>query len=557
MRKITVFLIALILFQNCYAQKKYYSNPILAGFYPDPSICKVGDDYYLVNSSFAYYPGLPLFHSKDLVNWKQIGYAMNRPGQLNLTGAGVSRGLFAPTIRYYKGLFYIVCTLIDKGGNFVITAKDPAGPWSDPTWLKEVNGIDPSLFFNENDSAYIIYNSNPPDNKSLYNGHRTIRMRSFDYINLKVGDDEKIIVNGGTDISKKPIWIEGPHIYKINGWYYLMCAEGGTGYDHSEVIFRSKEVWGPYVSYENNPILTQRTLDTTRKNPITSTGHADLVETNEGNWYAVFLGCRPYEDDYYNTGRETFMAPVKWKDGWPIINPDFKEVQYRYPLPMASAKNVTNSFGGNAFYHDDFNPSELNYRWQFLRTMNEKWYSLNDKKGFLTIDLRPETCNKRVNPAFIAHRQQNLSCEATTSLQFSATSENEKAGLVIFQNETHYYYLCKSVENNEPVIQLYKSKADTIELITKLVLLRSDKEVQLKIKADRNSYSFYFSTDNKNWTPLKDNVDGKFLSTKVAGGFVGSMFALYATTLGKESKSKAYFDWFEYKGQDEVYEWSN
>ena len=548
MRRIIISLLVFVFINTVNAQK-YYTNPILAGFYPDPSICKVGNDYYLVNSSFSYYPGLPIFHSKDLVNWKQIGYAMNRPEQLSLSG-GVSRGLFAPTIRYYKDNYYIVCTLVDGGGNFVIKAKDPAGPWSDPTWLKEVNGIDPSLFFDMNDSAYIVYNSNPPDNKSLYNGHRTIRMRSFDYKNLKVGDDEKIIVNGGTDISKRPVWIEGPHIYKINGWYYLMCAEGGTGYDHSEVIFRSKEVGGPYVSYENNPILTQRTLDTTRKDPVTSTGHADLVETNEGKWYAVFLGCRPYEGDYYNTGRETFMAPVKWKDGWPIINPDFKEIQYRYPVPLSSTKTVSNSFGGNAFYHDDFNSPELNYRWEFLRTVNEKWYSLSERKGFLTIDLRPESCNKRVNPSSIAHRQQNLNCVAMTSLQFSANSENEKAGLTIFQNETHYYYLCKSIENNEPVIQLYRSKADTVELITKAVLPSSTKEIQLKIKANRNNYSFYFSTNNKSWTLLKENVDGKFLSTKTAGGFVGSMFGLYATSLGKETTNKAYFNWFDYKGND-------
>ena len=272
-----------------------YVNPILAGFYPDPSICRVGSDYDLVTSSFSYFPGLPLFHSRDLVSWQQIGHAMDRPEQLDLADAGVSRGLFAPTIRYYKGLFYIVCTLIDKGGNFVITAKNPKGPWSNPVWLKNVDGIDPSLYFDEStDRAWIIYNSIPPGNKSLYDGHRTIRMRSFDYKNLKAGDDEIVVINGGTDITKKPIWIEAPHIYKINDWYYLLCAEGGTGYDHSEVAFRSKNPEGPYESFGGNPILTQRHLDPNRKDPVTTTGHADLVQTPEGKWYAVFLGCRPY-----------------------------------------------------------------------------------------------------------------------------------------------------------------------------------------------------------------------------------------------------------------------
>jgi xylan 1,4-beta-xylosidase len=262
------------------AQKEaYYTNPILAGFYPDPSICQAGDDYYIVNSSFAYYPGLPIFHSKDLVSWRQIGHALDRPEQLPLIGAGVSRGLFAPAISYYKGTFYIVCTLIDRGGNFVITATNPAGPWSNPVYLKEVAGIDPSLFFDEStDKAYIVYNSEPPGNKTLWNGHRTIRQYEFDYRNKKVVGEEKLLVNGGVDTSKHPVWIEAPHIYHINDWYYLMCAEGGTGYNHSEVIFRSKSPEGPFVPWEGNPILTQRHLDRKRKNPVTTAGHADLVQ---------------------------------------------------------------------------------------------------------------------------------------------------------------------------------------------------------------------------------------------------------------------------------------
>src|SRR4051812_36954990 len=175
MRNIFFIVLSLLSFSLSAQQQGNYTNPVLAGFYPDPSICRVGKDYYIVNSSFAYYPGLPIFHSTDLVSWKQVGNAMNRPEQLPLLGAGVSRGLFAPTIRYYNGLYYLVCTLIDKGGNFVITAKNPAGPWSNPFWLKNVDGIDPSLFFDESTGkAYIIYNSVPPDNKSLWEGHRSI-----------------------------------------------------------------------------------------------------------------------------------------------------------------------------------------------------------------------------------------------------------------------------------------------------------------------------------------------------------------------------------------------
>ncbi len=343
---------------------QYFVNPILSGFYPDPSICKAGKDYYLVNSSFAYYPGLPIFHSNDLVNWQQIGSALNRPEQLNLKGAGVSRGLFAPAITYHKGVFYIVCTLIDKGGNFVITATNPKGPWSNPVWLPEINGIDPSLFFDENDKAYILYNSIPPDNISKHDGHRTIRINAFDYKQLKVISDNKIIINGGTDMAKKTVWIEGPHLFKKDNWYYLICAEGGTGFNHSEVVFRTKDLNEPFVSFEKNPILTQRHLDKDRKNPITTTGHADFVEDNQGNWWAVFLGCRPYEKNFVNTGRETFMAPVEWKDGWPIINPNFEEIQYQYPIVSKRKKDIE-PFNGNYLFRDDFNSSTLNHRYLF------------------------------------------------------------------------------------------------------------------------------------------------------------------------------------------------
>jgi xylan 1,4-beta-xylosidase len=546
--------LALLLFVSIltFAQQKgTYSNPILAGFYPDPSICRVGSDYYIVNSSFAYYPGLPIFHSKDLVNWKQIANAMNRPEQLPLIGAGVSRGLFAPAINYHNGLYYIVCTLIDKGGNFVITAKDPAGPWSDPTWLKEVDGIDPSLFFDKDDKAYIVYNSNPPNNKSLWDGHRTIRMREFDYKKLKVTGEEKLIIDGGTNISKKPVWIEGPHIYKIKDWYYLLCAEGGTEYNHSEVVFRSKHAEGPYVAYENNPILTQRHLDPSRKNPITTTGHADLVETPAGEWYAVFLGCRPYQEDYYNIGRETFMVPVKWENEWPIITKGDEEVQYTYPLPKG-AKQSNNLFNGNFRFKDEFENAPLNHRYIFLRTVTDQWYSTTGKRGALAIQLRPETVSGTGNPSFIGFRQQHHQGTATTALDFTAANENEKAGLIIFQSENNFYYLCKSISDNKPVVQLCQSTTTGDMKLLASENLSINQKVYLRIVADKAVYSMQFSTDLKKWNKLKD-VDARFLSTKTAGGFVGSVYALYATSNGKNSNNKAYYDWFEYVGNDDVY----
>lgn len=541
---VILFSIAFIL-----ANAQSFQNPILAGYYPDPSICRAGDDYYIVNSSFAYYPGLPLFHSKDLLNWKQIGYAMNRPEQLNLDGAGVSRGLFAPSITYHNGTFYIICTEVSKLGNFVITAKDPKGPWSNPVSLPQVNGIDPSIFFDDNGKAYVVFNSIPPNNISMHDGHRTIRMFEFDAVNLKVIGEEKLLINGGTDMAKKPVWIEGPHLIKKDGWYYLICAEGGTGYNHSEVVFRSKSPEGPFVSYEKNPILTQRHLDPKRMNPITTTGHADFVEGKDGKWWGVFLGCRPYEGDFYNTGRETFMAPVVWKNGWPEFELGGDEVKYSYHI-NAVADEKRELFNGNYLFHDDFTNNVLNIRYQFLRTVHNQWYNFTDKLGSLTVKLRPETCMGKENPSFVGFHQPHVKGYVSASLSFVPKAENEKAGLLAFQNEKNYYYLCKSIKNGKQTVELYKG---TELLVSKELKGKTKKDVFLKIEANADKYAFYFATKKNQWQIVLDNADGKYLSTKSAGGFVGCMYAMYATSNGNPSGNTASFDWFEIKNNDEVY----
>ncbi|MBN1406405.1 MAG: glycoside hydrolase family 43 protein [Calditrichaceae bacterium] len=541
--------------------KHQFTNPILSGFYPDPSICKAGDDFYLINSTFSYFPGIPIFQSRNLISWKLIGHVMNRPEQMNLDGLGLSRGIFAPAISYNEGMFYVVCTLVDAGGNFVVTSKKPEGPWSNPVFMPEIDGIDPSLFFDDDGKTWIVYNSIPPESKSLYDGHRTIRLYEFDKNNLKVIGEEKILVNGGTDIRKKPIWIEGPHLYKVNDMYYLMCAEGGTSEWHSEVIFKSDNIDGPYTPYENNPILTQRHLDPKRENAVTCTGHADMVQLSSGDWWAVFLGCRPYqpyENNHFNTGRETFLAPVKWIDGWPVINPDHEQVQNKYDYPIPTDDKIDQApYGDNFTVKDDFNSSALGLDWLFLRTPHEKWYHLEKKKGRLSIQLRKETCSGKKNPSFIGRRQQHLSSSAIAAMEFEAKSENEKAGLLIFQNESHYYFICKSMTNNDQVIQLYQSTENVktpnqLKLLTEQAIQNkyASDPVYLKIASNGGLYSFYYSSDNANWEPLKENVDGTFLSTKTAGGFVGSMYAMYATSLGIESANIVHFDWFEYTGND-------
>lgn len=523
-------------YQNIDKNEDEYYNPVLAGFYPDPSICRVEDDFYMINSTFSFYPGIPIFHSKDLVNWEQIGYVMSRPSQLDLDSLAVSQGIFAPTIRYHNGTFYVICTVVGGKGNFYVKTENPEGQWSDPVWLEEIRGIDPSLFFADNGNTYIVHNAPPPDGEPLYDGHRTIRIRQYDLESDEYIGEEHILVNGGVDISKEPAWIEGPHIHKKDGYYYLIAAEGGTGKNHSEVVFRSRSVTGPYEPWSKNPILTQRHLDPSRKNPVTSTGHADIVKLPNGKWWSVFLGCRPYEDDMYNTGRETFLMPVEWKNGWPVITSGKEKVPYVHKKPELQAKSLdANPHNGNFVMEDSFNDSTLALYWNFLRTPRENWYRLDD--GQLYIQSRKESIFERVNPSFIGKRQQHLNFSASTAVKHQLPDTSATAGMIAFQNEQHYL-LVGMKKTGDQQVAVYVEKASgeknngkpfTIAH-KKLEDVSSDQSVIFKIEGKGRYYSFYYKTQEKNnWNLLIGHVDASNLSTKVAGGFVGTYLGMYVS----------------------------
>jgi len=510
-----------------------YLNPILPGFYPDPSIVRVGADYYLVNSTFSYFPGIPVFHSRDLVHWTQIGNAIDRPAQLNFDGLEISRGVFAPAIEYHAGVFTIINTCVDCGGNFLITATNPAGPWSDPIWLG-FDGIDPSLFFDRDGKAYIV-NNGPPAGMPLYDGHRAIWIQEFDNVAKKLIGPRKVIVDRGSDIKKKPIWIEGPHLFRYHGKYYLTCAEGGTGYTHSEVVFRSDRVLGPYVPYKGNPILTQRTLDPARPFPVTSTGHAQLVRTQKGQWWAVFLGTRPYADDTYNTGRETFMLPVRWDHGWPVVLKPGRVVPYvqaRPNLPLESAP--TTPTNGNFTLHDGFSGAALAPYWIFIRTPHEKWYELS---GSLNIRARPQSIGALGQPSFIGRRQQHIWASASTSVHFAPQNDGDAAGLVAFQNANYFYFVGLAREGGKLVVSLRKRVGPSDPengnvIVSAPVELAKGAPLYLKIDARGGLYDFYYGTKPGEWTALSRDADGTILSTKTAGGFVGTMFGMYAYKAG-------------------------
>jgi len=511
----------------------HYRTPILTGFYPDPSVCRVGDDYYLVSSTFAWFPGLPVFHSRDLVNWTQIGHVVDRPDQLNYDELRVTRGLFAPTISHHDGVFYVVCTMVDAGGNFLMTATDPAGPWSDPVWL-DFEGIDPSLFFDDDGRAWML-NNGAPEGTPLYDGHRAIWIQEFDPTAKKLIGPRTLLVNGGVDITQKPVWIEGPHLYQRDGWYYLCCAEGGTSLQHSQVIYRGRSPTGPFTPWDKNPILTQRDLDGTAPQAVTCTGHADLEIGPDGNWWAVFLACRPYAGEFWTTGRETFLLPVTWTDdGWPLILPPGERVPYILPAPKSPFPDLrppssASTLTGNFTWRDEFDAPALSPLWMMLRSPKETWWNLDRTRGALSLTPRTDTLSDRGNPSFFGRRVQHATFEAATALTVS-TDSRVTAGLAAFQNEAQHFYL--GVRRNGDWMSVFVERwhAGRREVLANRVLATAA-QLELRIAAAETKLTFAFVVPGSEPQTLLAEADSFPLTVQAAGGglhFTGAVVGPHA-----------------------------
>lgn len=511
-----------------------YSNPIIPGFYPDPSICRVENDYYLVTSSFEFFPGVPLFHSRDLVHWEQIGHVLTRESQIPLGRCGPSRGIWAPTIRFHQGRFYMTASNMSGKGNFYVWTEDIHSEWSEPVWVKQ-EGIDPSLFFDDDGTVY--FQSTCHGEKGQGIGQSVLDIETGELLT-----ETRLIWYGSG--GKYP---EGPHLYRWGGFYYLMAAEGGTEYGHMETIARSRSPWGPYESCPHNPILTHRdtTLDC-----FQALGHADLTDTPDGGLWAVFHGIRTTQYMLHHLGRETMLAPVsRDEDGWPMVNGG-KQITPKMHV-FSAGENGPEAFAGAggepspaAAVVEAFDKDKLQIGWSFLRNPAMKNYSLSARSGYLGLTAGEDTLDDLGSPTFIGRRQQHFYAAAKTVADFSPAEEKDQAGITVFHTNEHHYDLFITRRNGRKAVVLRKRVGD---MVTESAPFYppEDGPIVLQINTDKLEYTFLAGVLGKSLQAVGRGRT-QLLSTEcMVSTFTGCFFGLFA-----QGGGTAWFHSFSYIPQE-------
>lgn len=515
---VAFFVLATAMSPMASAQKQFgYSNPVISGFHPDPSICRCGDDFYLVNSSFQFFPGVPLYHSRDLIHWEQIGNCLDRDSQLPLEGARSYSGIYAPTIRYNEGIFYMITTNVSHGGNFMVTTKDISKGWSDPIWLEQA-GIDPSLYF-EDGRCYMVSN---PDN--------CITLCEIDpETGCKLSPSVRIWEGTG---GRFP---EGPHIYKKDGWYYLLISEGGTEYGHKVVIARSRFIDGPYLANPANPILTHINC-ITQSSPIQGTGHADMVEAPDGSWWLVCLAFRPQDGNHHLLGRETFLAPVRWDEGaWPVVNVNGTiALEMNVPtLPQTEPKQKD----GMTY----FSCSALGPEWVYLQNPIRSNYELNGK----SLIIRGSVAGldqSETSPSFVGCRQEAMWCDIVAPVTLKAASKGDEAGLSVYrETHSHYDFFIRQEGGARQSIVLRYRLGELTH--TKTITQVKGSKAILKIKATNEFYIFEYSFDEGRSFIEAGRMNTKYLSSETVGGFTGVVTGMYAKASSGQPGCFGQFDW--------------
>ncbi len=522
-----------------------YKNPVLRGFYPDPSICRVGDTFYMVNSTFAYFPGVPVFFSKNLGDWKQIGNVLDRKSQLPLENCGHSEGIYAPSIRYSGGKYYLITTNVGAGGNFVVAAEHPEGPWSEPHYLgEEAKGIDPSLFFDEDGTCWYI-GQRQNSRGSAYFGDCEIWIRRMNTEKFVLEGEEYVVLYG---FQKKAVWPEGPHLYKKDGYYYILHAEGGTEENHCVVAARSRKVTGPYEYCPFNPILTHRHLG--KKAAVTCVGHGDLVDDGHGNWYMVVLGCR-LQNGYTLLGRETFLARVEWENDWPVVNPGVGMLEELVEIPGELENEPKKPDGSEKIYH--FREKKLPLEFVMLRNHSDGAITLDEREGYLRLNMEQATLKEKKAPSYVGIRQQSRDFCVKTEMELHCSKEKDCAGLVYLQDNENHIRFEISERNGKKyfcVISCQKG-ADRVsgEMISEG---DTGNRIFLCIKVNGLQASFYWEKAQnrekgsclKDWNCVAENVDIRHMSTEIAGGFTGCTAGMYASSNGEKSDGYADYDSF-------------
>ncbi len=573
MKRLLIIYITFIGFLNILAQG--YRNPVLSGFHADPSVCRAGNDFYLVNSTFQYFPGVPVFHSKDLINWEQVGNCLTRPSQVDLKGTDGNSGIYAPTIRYYDGRFYMVTTVFPSRRHFYVWTDNPAGEWSEPIVIDfAIGSCDPTLYF-EDGRCYFLWKEGD------------IKICEID---VKTGKQLGEIHHLGTGLGGR--YPEGPHIYKKDGYYYLLLAEGGTEHGHHVNILRSKSLFGPYESNPSNPILSHFNMKMQNSN-IQGLGHADLVQAPDESWWMICLGYRTSGYLQHVMGRETMLAPVKWEQvdstrstgsgqarsagsgqagspqgGWPVVNTDgtlqTNMLCKTLPLvPMAKdpVKEEFNYVERNA-PKDSYHSLGMPMGWMSLCNPDYTRYSLKERKGFLRLYPTTTDLSMTASPTFVARRQTELNFTATALFDLSHLTESMQAGITAYAAPLNHYDVVAEKRDGQIYLKSNVRLGQTNHSEKEFAI--DGTRAYLRITSDQQFYHMMASTDGINFTELA-KMEYRFLSTETIGGFTGVMLGLF-TQCSKEAIGSARsarsagsgqagspqdgyvdIDWFEYK----------
>jgi len=521
-------------------QKNEYLNPVIPGFFPDPSVVRVGDDYYCVNSTFEYFPAIVISHSRDLIHWKQIGHVFTQNSSLDLSAFWDGMGIWAPDISYHNGTFYVFYCLVqlkkDRSynvrGNYMVKSKSISGPWSDPVQLTD-NGNDPSHFVDRNGDHYMLYAAGIPSG----NGTKIVKLNQE-----------------CTKIVEGPFWLEtegkkaapeGPHLLYENGFYYLtMAASGGLFNGHHMLMARAENIYGPYTNSPYNPLLTQ-------KNPMAINfhqGHGKIFQTQNKEWFTMVISQRWLPGTIKNhpvkgvsqLGRETSLIRLEWTpDGWLKDRPGAAQMDIDRKPDLPEYKQFNKS-------SDDFNQSSIGLPWQFRRNPIEQDYSLTERKGFLRLYTRPYDLDTLLGYNVVLQRERWLKYEASLKMSFLPNTK-EQAGLICYYDTKTYARLGLQCDSNGANILVLEEMAHGVKTINKITPVKRTGSIYLKVKVNKLQREFYYSYNQKTWESAGSIPNASYLSDQGTPnwGFMGTMVGIYAFNRGTGKRIPADFDWFK------------